>query len=235
MPHRPGHSRYGGSTPGPVGMGSAPPKKKTNPYKQAAESMMSAGIKNLSGSTTSDKKGDEAKKRQKDYRDRNRNNNVDPIVPKPKPKPDEEKKDIRVTIPGQEPERDDRPTSGVTTGIMDKDTTSNISSNNFGLEYDMTLKGADIVPASFSLMDTTPTESVLQNETFKVSMTDYVMDNIPEEYHNTIAASYVLAEAAITGDIELQKDLTDNSKITVKVNNWGENMEVMYNLSMGGN
>ncbi len=235
MPHRPGHSRYGGSTPGPVGMGSAPPKKKTNPYKQAAESMMSAGISSVSGSTTSDKKGDEAKKRQEDYRDRNKNNNqnnnVDPIVPKPKPKPDEEIEDVRITIPGQDPEVDDRPTSGVTTGIMDKNTTS----NNLGLEYDMTLEGADIVPASFGLMDTTPTESVLQNKTFQINMTDYVMNNIPEEYHNTVAASYVLAEAAITGDIELQKDLTDNSKITVKVNNWGENMEVMYNLSMGGN
>lgn len=114
---------------------------------------------------------------------------------------------------------------------MDKDTTS----NNLGLEYDMTLKGADVVPASFGLMDTTPTESVLQNETFQVSMADYVMNNIPEEYHSTISASYILTKAAITGDIELQKDLTDNSKISFKVNNWGKNMGIMYKLTIGNN
>ena len=213
MPHRPGHSRYGGSTP---------PKKKTNPYKQAAQSMMSAGISSVSGSTTSDKKGDEAKKRQEDYRDRNRNNNVDPIVPKPKPKPDEKEKDIRLTTPGQDPYLDDRPKSK---GIMKEEV-----ENPFALQYNMDLTGGE----NFSLM-ATPTESVLQNETFQISMADYITNKIPEKLHDTVAASYALAEAAVTGDIELQNDLTDNSTIIVKVNNWGENMEVMYNLSMGGN
>tara|TARA_R100001594_G_C3979044_1_gene249613 strand:+ start:86 stop:745 length:660 start_codon:yes stop_codon:yes gene_type:complete len=219
MPHRPGHSRYGGSTP---------PKKKTNPYKQAAQSMMSAGISSVSGSTTSDKKGNEAKKRQEDYRDRNRNNNnnqnnnVDPIVPKPKPKPDEKEKDIRLTTPGQDPYLDDRPKSK---GIMKEEV-----ENPFALQYNMDLTGGE----NFSLM-ATPTESVLQNETFQISMADYITNKIPEKLHDTVAASYALAEAAVTGDIELQNDLTDNSTIIVKVNNWGENMEVMYNLSMGGN
>jgi len=225
MPHVTGHSPHGGGT-----------SKGINDRKQAAQSMMSAGISSVSGSTTSDKKGDRAKKIQENFQrdnNNNRNNNVTPIIPKPKPKPkpDEEKKEFRVTIPGKDPEVDDRPTSGVTTGIMDKDTTS----NNLGLEYDMTLKGADVVPASFGLMDTTPTESVLQNETFQVSMADYVMNNIPEEYHSTISASYILTKAAITGDIELQKDLTDNSKISFKVNNWGKNMGIMYKLTIGNN
>ena len=224
MPHVTGHSPHGGSTPGPVGMGSAPPKKKTNPYKQAAQSMMSAGISSVSGSTTSDKKGDEAKKRQEDYRDRNRNNNVDPIVPKPKPKPDEKEKDIRLTTPGQDPDLDDRPKTRK--GIMEEEV-----ENPFALQYNMDLTGGENL-TPISLM-TTPTESVLQNETFQISMTDYIMDKIPEELHNTVAASYVLAEAAVTGNIELQKDLTDNSKITFKVDDWGNNMEVVYNLTIG--
>ena len=225
MPHVTGHSPHGGSTPGPVGMGSAPPKKKTNPYKQAAQSMMSAGISSISGSTTSNEKGDKAKEIQENFQQNNNSNqnNVDPIVPKPKP--DEDKKEFRVTIPGQDPELDDRPKTR--TGIMEPETKPNV----FGLEYDMTLTGGENL-TPISLM-TTPTESVLQNETFQINMTDYIMEKIPEELHNTVAASYVLAEAAITGNIELQHDLTDNSKITVKVNNWGENMEIMYNL--GGN
>ena len=226
MPHVTGHSPHGGSTPGPVGMGSAPPKKKTNPYKQAAQSMMSAGISSISGSTTSDKKGNEAKKRQEDYRDRNRNNNVGPIVPKPKPKPDEKEKDIRLTTPGQDPDLDDRPKTRK--GIMEEEV-----ENPFALQYNMDLtEGENLTPISLMA---TPTESVLQNETFQISMTDYIMDKIPEELHNTVAASYVLAEAAITGNIELQKDLTDNSKITFKVDDWGNNMEVVYNLTIGDN
>ena len=77
-----------GTTSGPAGMGSAPSKSKpdTSSYKQAAESMKSAGISNLSGSTTSDKKGKEAKKIQQTFQNNNNNNNnVDPIIPKPKP------------------------------------------------------------------------------------------------------------------------------------------------------
>ena len=79
MPHVTGHSPHGGGT-----------SKGISDRKQAAQSMMSAGIKNLSGSTTSDKKGDRAKKIQGNFqRDNNNNwnNNVTPIIPKPTPKP----------------------------------------------------------------------------------------------------------------------------------------------------
>ena len=71
-----GQSSSTGSTGGPAGMGSPPPKKKKiNPYKQAAQSMQSAGISSLSGTTTSDKKGKEAKKIQETFTQNNQNNN----------------------------------------------------------------------------------------------------------------------------------------------------------------
>lgn len=96
MPHKGYHGKVTGlgskpktgTTSGPAGMGSAPSKSKpdTSAYKQAAESMKSAGISNLSGSTTSNKKGKEAKKIQQTFQNNNNNNNnVDPIIPKPKP------------------------------------------------------------------------------------------------------------------------------------------------------
>tara|TARA_R110001632_G_scaffold89422_4_gene192783 strand:- start:782 stop:1579 length:798 start_codon:yes stop_codon:yes gene_type:complete len=96
MPHKGYHGKVTGlgskpktgTTSGPAGMGSAPSKSKpdTSSYKQAAESMKSAGISNLSGSTTSNKKGKEAKKIQQTFQNNNNNNNnVDPIIPKPKP------------------------------------------------------------------------------------------------------------------------------------------------------
>lgn len=71
-----GQSSSTGSTGGPAGMGSPPPKKeKINPYKQAAQSMQSAGISSLSGTTTSDKKGKKAKKIQQTFTQSNQNNN----------------------------------------------------------------------------------------------------------------------------------------------------------------
>ena len=74
MPHGGYHGRV-------VGLGSKPSsrqpgigqsntsksKPKINPYKQAAESMKSAGIKNLAGDTTDTKKGKKARLKQREY------------------------------------------------------------------------------------------------------------------------------------------------------------------------
>ena len=64
------HGGYHGSVKG-LGQSNKP---DTSAYQQAAQSMMSAGISNLSGSTTSDKKGEEAKKIQQNFQ--NNNNNI---------------------------------------------------------------------------------------------------------------------------------------------------------------
>ena len=55
--------------------GSTSKSTVSNPYKQAAESMMSAGISSVSGSTTSDDKGKQAKKIQEDYKSNQENQN----------------------------------------------------------------------------------------------------------------------------------------------------------------
>lgn len=74
MPHNGYHGKV-------VGLGSKPSsrqpgigqsntsksKPKINPYKQAAESMKSAGIKNLTGDTTDTKKGKKARLKQREY------------------------------------------------------------------------------------------------------------------------------------------------------------------------
>tara|TARA_R100000664_G_C2740777_1_gene129305 strand:+ start:105 stop:1484 length:1380 start_codon:yes stop_codon:yes gene_type:complete len=74
MPHGGYHGNIvglgqSGTTGGPAGSGvmSQPKTQNTNPYKQAAESMKSAGIKTLAGDTTDDAKGEKARKTQRDY------------------------------------------------------------------------------------------------------------------------------------------------------------------------
>ena len=69
----------------------------------------------------------------------------------------------------------------------------------------------------------TPKETELLNEfnTFKDS--GKVLD-----------VSKKLAGALITGDIELEKQITDESSINFKIGNWGNNMSVMYNIQLGG-
>ena len=212
MPHVTGHSPHGGSTIGPVGMGSAPPEKKINPYKQAAQSMMSAGISSVSGSTTSDDKGKKAKKIQKDYRS---NQNKDSIVPKPKPKPDE-KKEFRVTVPGQDPDLDDRPKSK---GIMKKDDAlSPLRNTQFDLKYDMSLSGEKIP----GLMETDYSFSpMIQDETFTEKVERYIYNNIPEPLHNTVGASYAIATAAV------EQEYTFDSGVTL---DWKDDMTIMIDI-----
>ena len=103
-----GQSSSTGSTGGPAGMGSPPPKKeKINPYKQAAQSMQSAGISSLSGATTSDKKGKKAKKIQEKFKSDNKNKTstgttVGPVglgSPPPKKIKTKTKKDRRLNTP----------------------------------------------------------------------------------------------------------------------------------------
>ena len=279
MPHRPGHGtqrkRYESK-----GLGSKP---DTSAYKQAAQSMKSAGIKNLSGQTTGDDKGRQAKQIQDDFRNQNNNNNnnqSDPIVPKKKPPPDEEKKDYTIVAPGKDPERDDRPTSK---GLMKTETKP---ANVFGLNYNMDL----VLPSnvdSFGTFATTPTTTsevdktkeldsmvlepktnfvsdvivaigedalvnaienpniknaikvgqniatkvILQDSGFQQSTTNFIDDNVPEIVKDTIGASYIIANAAITGNLNLKRKLTDNIEVEANVEDYGKNMRLFIGYS----
>ena len=53
----------------------------------------------------------------RDSQNNNDDKKIKPIIPKPKPKPDEKKKEIRLDIPGSDPDKDDRPKTGVTTEV----------------------------------------------------------------------------------------------------------------------
>ena len=213
------HGGYHGSVQG-LGQSNKP---DTSAYKKAAQSMMSAGISNLSGSTTSDKKGKKAKKIQQTFQNNNNNNiNVDHIVPKPKPKPDEKKKELRLTIPGSDPDKDDRPKTGVTTGANKaKDEGPNIFGN---LQYNM-----DLSQPVTSLMvneDTiTAPKLALQNEVFQFNVEDFVMNNIPESLHDTVGASYAIVKAYVDQGFDF--DVGNSGQVTI---DWANDLSIKYNL-----
>ena len=215
------HGGYHGSVQG-LGQSNKP---DTSAYKQAAQSMMSAGISNLSGSTTSDKKGKEAKKIQQNFQNNNNNNNnnnnVDPIVPKLKPKPDEKKKEIWLTTPGSDPDKDNRPKTGVTTEVNKaKDEGPNLFGN---LNYNMDLT----TPSSLMANENTITapELALQNNALKFSVEDFVMSNVPECLHDTVGASYAIVKAYIDQGFDF--DVGKSGKVTL---DWANNFSIQYNV-----
>lgn len=191
------HGGYHGSVQG-LGQSNKP---DTSAYKQAAQSMMSAGISNLSGSTTSDKKGKKAKKIQQTFQNNNNNNNnVDPIVPKPKPKPDEKKKELRLTIPGSDPDKDDRPKTGVTTGANKaKDEGPNIFGN---LQYNMDLSQ--------------PVTSLMGNADNELNSLDSMVLQNPEDASDT---KIVNVENAQTSDVLEAINLMADATTKIVLNN----------------
>ena len=78
------------------------------------------------------------------------------------------------------------------------------------------------------------TFGVLNNESFQEKTNRIVDAYIPEYVQNTLGVSYTLASAAITGDINLEKQITDKSTLSFKVNDWGNDMALMFNLQLGG-
>ncbi len=219
MPHRPGHGtqrrKYENK-----GLGSKP---DTSAYKQAAQSMKSAGIKSLSGATTSDEKGKQAKQKQDDFRNQssgnNNSNQSDPIVPKKKPPPDKEKKDVQIIAPGQDPDRDDRPKSK---GIMKSDTKQD---NVFGLEYNMDLTLPSNTLLTPSADQSTDLKVNLQNNDFKTNVTNTIMEFVPASLQDTVGASFVIAEAYFNKGIDF--DVRKTGKVTL---DWADDFSIQYNL-----
>ena len=224
MPHRPGHGtqrrKYESK-----GLGSKP---DTSAYKQAAQSMKSAGIKSLSGQTTDDEKGKQAKQKQEDFRNQssgsNNNNQSDPIVPKKKPPPDEEKKDFQIVAPGKDPDRDDRPKSK---GIMKSETKS---PNVFGLEYNMDLTLPSDTLVTSIVEQPTDLKVNLQNNDFKTNVTNTIMEFVPASLQDTVGASFVVAQAYFDKGITL--DLDKTSEVTL---DWADDFTITYTKQLGAN
>ena len=217
MPHRPGHGtqrrKYENK-----GLGSKP---DTSAYKQAAQSMKSAGIKSLSGATTSDDKGKKAREIQEQFRNKssNHSNQSDSIVPKKKPPPDEEKKDFQIVAPGQDPDRDDRPKSK---GIMKSETKS---PNVFGLEYNMDLTLPSDTLVTSIVEQPTDLKVNLQNNDFKTNVTNTIMEFVPASLQDTVGASFVIAEAYFNKGIDF--DVGKTGKVTL---DWADDFSIQYNL-----
>ena len=197
--------------------GSTSKSTVSNPYKQAAESMKSAGIKSLSGATTSDDKGKKAKKIQSDYQSNQGNQNKDSVIPKPdKEKVKDDYKSDKIILSKtafnkKYADKLDRPKSG---GIMKQDDTY---TNPYALKYDMSLSGE--IPG---LMETDYSFSpIIQDKTFKEKVERYIYSNIPEPLHNTVGASYAIATAAV------EQEYTFDSGVTL---DWKEDMTIMIDI-----
>jgi hypothetical protein len=222
MPHRPGHGtqrrKYESK-----GLGSKP---DTSAYKQAAQSMKSAGIKSLSGATTSDDKGKKAREIQEQFRNKSSNdsNQSDSIVPKKKPPPDEEKKDFQIVAPGKDPDRDDRPKSK---GIMKSETKS---PNVFGLEYNMDLTLPSDTLVTSIVEQPTDLKVNLQNNDFKTNVTNTIMEFVPASLQDTVGASFVVAQAYFDKGITL--DLDKTSEVTL---DWADDFTITYTKQLGAN
>jgi len=222
MPHRPGHGtqrkKYESK-----GLGSKP---DTSAYKQAAQSMKSAGIKSLSGATTSDDKGKKAREIQEQFRNKSSNdsNQSDSIVPKKKPPPDEEKKDFQIIAPGKDPDRDDRPKSK---GIMKSETKS---PNVFGLEYNMDLTLPSDTFVTSIVEQPTDLKVNLQNNDFKTNVTNTIMEFVPASLQDTVGASFVVAQAYFDKGITL--DLDKTSEVTL---DWADDFTITYTKQLGAN
>ena len=222
MPHRPGHGtqrrKYESK-----GLGSKP---DTSAYKEAAQSMKSAGIKSLSGATTSDDKGKKAREIQEQFRNKSSNdsNQSDSIVPKKKPPPDEEKKDFQIVAPGKDPDRDDRPKSK---GIMKSETKS---PNVFGLEYNMDLTLPSDTLVTSIVEQPTDLKVNLQNNDFKTNVTNTIMEFVPASLQDTVGASFVVAQAYFDKGITL--DLNKTSEITL---DWADDFTITYTKQLGAN
>ena len=203
MPHVSGHSPHStGTTYGPAG---GPPLDSSSSSSSAS---------NSPGHPSNDNNNN----------NNNNNNNVDPIVPKLKPKPDEKKKELRLTIPGSDPDKDDRPKTGVTTEVNKaKDENENI----FGLNYNM-----DLTTPVTSLMANeniiTAPKLSLQNDTFKVNAENFIMSNIPESLHDTVGASYAIVKAYVDQGFEF--DVGNSGQVTI---DWANDLSIQYKLELG--
>ena len=212
------HGGYHGPT---KGLGQSSNKPDTSAYKQAAQSMKSAGIKSLSGATTSDDKGKKAREIQEQFRNKSSNNNnqSDPIVPKKKPPPDKEKKDIQIIAPGKDPDRDDRPKSK---GLMKSESKP---TNVFGLEYDMNLTLPSDNLVTSIVEQPTDLKINLQNNDFKTNVTNTIMEFVPASLQDTVGASFVIAEAYFNKGIDF--DVGKTGKVTL---DWADDFSIQYNL-----
>ena len=75
------------------------------------------------------------------------------------------------------------------------------------------------------------TKVILQDNGFQQSTTNFIDGNVPEIVKDTIGASYIIANAAITGDLNLKRKLTDNLEVEANVKDYGKNFNLVLQYS----
>ena len=154
----------------------------------------------------------------RDSQNNNDDKKIKPIIPKPKPKPDEKKKEIRLDIPGSDPDKDDRPKTGVTTEVKKEEP------KMYALQYNVDLSSPSKIKPTSLMVDNNQTKKILGDNNFQSKVENFILGYIPEQLHSTVGASYILAKAAIeqgyTYDVNKAIDITlgwkDNFNIAIK-------------------
>ena len=147
----------------------------------------------------------------------------DSIVPKIKPKPKLKDKDIgkgrKISGP---PRRKKSSTfsllakNGEAPPEVVKENQSIFGQYNIGLDS----------PVQSLMSDT---KEILQNDAFKFDAENFVISYVPEQLHNTVGASYILAKAVMEQGYTY--NVNDANSISL---DWKDGVSIQYNLKFGG-
>ena len=151
-------------------------------------------------------------------------NKGDSIVPKikPKPKPKPKDKDIgkgrKISGPTR---RKKSKKSSLLANIYSETPPEVVKKNQFFGQYNIGLDS----PVQSLMSDT---KEILQNDAFKFDAESFVMNNVPEQLHNTVGASYILVKAAIEQGYTY--NVNDANSISL---DWKDGVSIQYNLKLG--
>jgi len=147
----------------------------------------------------------------------------DPIVPKIKPKPKPKDKDIGKgrKISGPTRRKKSKKFSllakpGEAPPEVVKENQSIFGQYNIGLDS----------PVQSLMSDT---KEILQNDAFKFDAESFVINYVPEQLHNTVGASYILAKAVMEQGYTY--NVNDANSISL---DWKDGVSILYNLKFGG-
>ena len=118
-------------------------------------------------------------------------------------------------------------------------TTTDSQSTNFADDLILAAGKEDLVNAienpniknAIKVGQNIATKVILQDNGFQQSTTNFIDNNVPEIVKDTIGASYIIANAAITGDLNLKRKLTDNIEVEANVEDYGKNMRLFIGYS----
>jgi hypothetical protein len=65
----------------------------------------------------------------------------------------------------------------------------------------------------------------LQDNTFKINVENFIVDNIPESLHDTVGASYAIVKAYVDQGFDF--DVGNSGQVTI---DWANDLSIKYNL-----